>query len=278
MESLPTQTNEIIVVDNGSVDGTREMLSVQFPEVRTIFNSSNLGFGAANNQGMRIAHGRFIVLLNSDTLASPETIERCARYVLSHPEVGILGCRLSRPTGDTQCSWGDFFSLRHAFIGGFWPQRLRLRVARNSDRLRSAMRFLSAKPQIDALSVDWVSGAFMLLRKEVFADTGGFDENIFLYGEEIEWCFRAKEKGWKIVYYPGAEIVHVGQGSISSVDCLKRNRLIMLGVHYFLMKHRGKAFASWFWGFAFVAALAKIPRVVVPLYRRETASSLGRKD
>ena len=248
--------NEIIVIDNNSTDGTKEMLKNQYPRIQTIFNNNNLGFGTANNQGMRIAKGNFFLLLNSDTIALPENIERSKQYLINRPDVGILGCRLETPAGYLQPSCGSFFTLYHAIFGGIELNRILKKLGFFNI---SVFEHILAEDDHQIIrDVDWVSGAFMLLRKEVFEKVGGFDENIFFYGEEDEWCYRIKKYGWKILYFPEVSIVHIGKVSVVARPDLRKNSVVLERKYYFFKKHFGIFKAETFRFLIFLFALIKL--------------------
>lgn len=200
-------SHEVIVVDNASSDGTAEMVEAEFPRVRLIRNQRNLGFGAGNNAGMAVAQGECFLLLNSDARLIDETPARLVAQLRSRGEVGIIGPRLRFEDGRLQASahrFGSFWSLlieecgfykflskervANLFLGGYWDHE--------GER-----------------EVDWVTGACMLVRREVFEETGGFDAGIFLYGEEVEWCRRIRARGWSVLFSPIGEVVHVGHAS-----------------------------------------------------------------
>ena len=248
--------NEIIVVDNNSTDSTREMLQNQYPMVRTIFNKNNLGFGAANNQGIKIAKGELFLLLNSDTIASPEAIEKCKQYLNNHSDVGVLGCRLETLSGHLQLSCGRFFTLYHTIFGGIELNRILRKIG--VSRIPTFGHILSENEHKVIKDVDWITGAFMFFRREVFEITSGFDERFFLYGEEHEWCFRIKNMGWRIIYYPDVKIVHIGKASGSSFSKIERNKRILQGEYYFFRKHYGRTCGFVFKNMIFQLSFLKV--------------------
>lgn len=247
---------EIIVVDNNSIDGTDRMLKERFPRVKTIFNRDNLGFGAANNKGMALAEGEVFLLLNSDTIASPAAIEKCREYLVHNPFIGLLGCRLETEPGLLQLSCGRFFNLAHAVFGGVVINRALRKLG--GKPLKMFEHILCEEDHGETAEVDWVSGAFMMLKRKVFEETGGFDAKIFLYGEEHEWCYRVKKAGWGILYYPSAKIIHLGKASGKWMKQSKRIMLITAAEDYFFRKHFGTLYAFSFRQFVFIAAIFKI--------------------
>lgn len=191
---------EVWVSDNGSTDGSIEMLKNEFPKARLLENGKNLGFSKGNNRAIKQATGRFILLLNSDTEVTPETFERSLSYMRQHPNAGILGCKVYLPDGslDPAC--------RRRFPG----------PANSFLRLFGLKKFSDYNIDGDTdqeQEVDAVMGAYLLIRKEVVDKIGLLDEEYFMYGEDLDWCYRAKAAGFKVVYYPGAEITHYKYGS-----------------------------------------------------------------
>lgn len=190
---------ELIVVDNGSADGSVTEIRKRYKNVKIIENKSNLGFGKANNQGMKIAHGDYILLLNSDCFVEPGTIRE-----LLDKKYDVAGCKLLNEDGSLQQSFGYFPNLRRIkFLMLFIDNLPLIRDYIDSIHVRSEKRYAKAQ------KVDWVTGAFILLKKEVFEKTGGFDENYFMYGEEIEWQYRITKTGFKVNYDPGVSATHL---------------------------------------------------------------------
>jgi GT2 family glycosyltransferase len=198
--------HEVIVVDNASHDGSPEMIAADFPDVRLIRNAENVGFGAANNQAMRLARGKWFLLLNSDTELVDDSVARLFARVRTAPGLGVAHCRLRFPDGRLQHSAYRFPSVRLALFEGTGIYKLLPRRA-------GAILLGGYWDYEDERDVDWVAGAFMLLPREVFAQTGGFDERLFMYGEDLEWCYRIRDLGWRIRYYPDAALVHVDHAS-----------------------------------------------------------------
>jgi len=230
LRSLKGLGHEIIVVDNGSTDGSVKMLKKlqsQNPQMKTIFNQKNLGYGAANNQGMRVAKGDYFLLLNSDTVVKNNAPLKMAEFLSKNPQVGVVGCRLLNPDGSLQPSAGPFPHLGVVFIMLFVEHWLG-HLARNS--------FKQTK------EVDWVMGAALMVSGQVFAKVGPMDEGIFMYMDEVEWCYRIKKAGFKVKFYPGAEIIHHFGGS-SQTGRREPILNIYRGLLYFYQKH----YPRWQW-------------------------------
>jgi len=206
-DHLSEPASETIVIDNGSQDGSAEMVLADLPQVRLIRNAENLGFGPANNQGMAAASGEFFLLLNSDARLVDDTPARLVELMKRRPQVGVAGPRLVFEGGRLQASANRFPTLaRLAFE--------ELAFYRLLPRERSARLLLGGYwDHAEECEVDWLTGACLLVRKQVFEETGGFDASMFLYGEEVEWCHRIRERGWVVLFAPVGEVVHLGHAT-----------------------------------------------------------------
>ncbi len=200
--------HEICVVDNASVDGSPEQVRSQFPRVRLIANDTNRGFAAALNQGLRDTAGRYILWLNPDTELLDNGFQELLRHLDRNPKTGILGPYLADSNGRRQLSCRSFPSYRtalfnrHSLLTRWLPGNRFSRQYLHSDWDAFTIR-----------QVDWVSGACLLHRREVSDQIGGLDEQFFLYCEDVDFCLRAKQKGWSVQYHPGARVLHRIAGS-----------------------------------------------------------------
>lgn len=194
---------EIILVDNHSCDGIIEHLKNNYPQVRVIENEENAGFSKANNQGIRIANGRYILLLNSDTIVMSDTLDVMISFMDTHPTVGASGCKVVLPNGelDKACRRG-FPTPSASFYYAFGFSKLFPNVPRFN---QYQLGYLDPD---ESYPVDCLVGAFMMVRREVIDQVGGLDEEFFMYGEDIDWCYRIKQAGWEIYYYPKTSIIH----------------------------------------------------------------------
>ncbi len=201
-EHLSSVRHEVIVIDNASSDGSPEMVETEFPAVRLVRNEENVGFGRANNQAMRLADGTWFLLLNSDTELLDESVAELFREVRETSDIGVAHCRLIFPDGRLQHSAYRFPSLPVELVENLGLYKLLPR--------KTAGRLLLSGywDYSEETDVDWVAGAFMLMPREVFDRTGGFDERLFMYGEDLEWCLRIHENGWRVRYFPKASIRH----------------------------------------------------------------------
>ena len=223
---------EAIVVDNASTDGSAEMVRNDFPQATLIENSENRGFAAANNQGMTIAKGRYVLLLNSDTVILDNAIERVLSFADVHPEAAVIGCRVLNPDRTLQPTCFMFPSILNMMLLSSYLYKL---LPRSRFFGRERMTWWDRS---DTHEVDVVTGCFMLVRREAIEQIGMMDEQFFMYGEETDWCYRFKQAGWKMMFTPDAEIIHLGGQSTAqkSADMTVRLRLSILR---FIRKHHG---------------------------------------
>lgn len=250
-EHLGGVSHEVVVVDNDSTDGTAEMVTTEFPEVRLIQNPVNVGFGAANNQGMAAAMGSYLLLLNSDTYLTDGSVARLFTGVRTQPDVGVAQCRLFFPDGRLQYTAYRFPSLWLVLFEALGLYKLFRRQAPGI-LLRGYWDHASER------DVDWVIGAFMLIPRAVYERTRGFDERLFLYGEDREWCFRIREQGWRIRFYPSASIVHVGHASSATSLGLRRLALCLQRDRDFFIERFGRPRATLMMAVLVAGAAARV--------------------
>lgn len=199
---------QVIVVDNHSDDDSVAMVKRDFPDVQLIANVDNVGFSKANNQAFKLASGRYILMLNSDTLVQPGAFDTMMDFMDQHLEAGAMGCKLLNADGTLQRScWRGFPSLRMAAVDAFYLWKW----ASNWSWVRGVE--ISKEELQQTIQVDHLLGACILARRETVEQIGGMDESVFLFFEETEWCHRMRQCGWKIYYSPTAEIIHLGQQS-----------------------------------------------------------------
>lgn len=211
LERSGYQDREIIVVDNASKDGSAEAIAAKFPKVILIKNKENVGFAAGNNQGMNRAKGEWILLLNSDAFVFADTIEKMAAWAQANAAADMIGPQLLNRDGTIQPSWGYFPSLsRVAMMMSFVDNLPVIRDVAESIHVRSEVRYMTAA------RVNWLTGACVFLKSEVWKKTGGIDENYFMYGEEMEWMYRIYKAGFQTWYTPAAQVIHLGGASSSS--------------------------------------------------------------
>jgi GT2 family glycosyltransferase len=203
LASIDAQTRgiqyELIVVDNGTTrDNSVTELPRRFPSITFVPNPRNLGFSVANNQGISRARGRHVLVLNNDTIQTGDALTAAVRYMDTHREVGALGIlhRNADEQGSPQASAFNFPK----------PWRELLSLA----GLRRDANDAAPVTMADERDVDWVCGSFLLMRRECLDAVGPLDERFFIYDEDIDWCRRAWAAGWKVRFWPGASMVHLG--------------------------------------------------------------------
>ena len=211
----------VCVVDNASSDGSREMVATEFPQATLIANEENVGYPAANNQGLK-AFGfgsagareaqsgtpRFALLLNSDTEVPPDALSRMLAFMEEHDEAGVAGPKLVRPDGSLDRACRRSFPTPEV---SFYRM---VGLSRLFPRSRRFGRYNLTYLDPDQLTeVDSVVGAFMLVRGEAIHDAGLMDETFFMYGEDLDWAYRIKEAGWKVYYNPAVTVLHVKKAS-----------------------------------------------------------------
>jgi GT2 family glycosyltransferase len=244
---LPSGDMQVIVVDNASGDGSAEMVAAEFPDVTLIANADNPGFGRANNQALPLCTGRYLLLLNPDTVVLDRAVARLLRHMDERPEVAAMGCRLVNADHSLQRWTGGAFprgwnvANHYLFLDRVLPRAL-----------RPPPLYLDHDAQTD-IDVDWVSGACMILRREML---GGklFDPAFFMYGEDMELCHRLKTAGHRIVYTPAASIIHYQGASMKQQqgDVLLSS---LKGPRQFYRQMRGER-ALWWFDFLTVAGFA----------------------
>lgn len=201
-------TYEVILIDNNSKDESVQTIRELFPQVKLIENTENTGFAKANNQGMEVAEGRYMLLLNSDTIIQQDTIQTMVAFMDYNPIIGASGCKIVLPDGslDKACKRG-FPTPSASFYYAFGLSKL---FPNKPEFNQYQLGYLN--PDVE-YPVDCLVGAFMLVRRETIEQVGGLDETFFMYGEDIDWCYRIKQAGWGIHYYPRTTIIHYKGGS-----------------------------------------------------------------
>ena len=230
---------EILVVDNASADGTPDLVTRSYPDVRLIRNRQNVGFARAANQGFREAHGRHVLLLNPDAQVLDGAIDRCVAFLDANPDVGVVGARVNNPDGTLQraCRRAVPTPMVSLFrLGGLKRLFPRHPAAR-------AYNVEDADPAVTT-DVDAVSGASLMVRREALEAVGGMDERYFLYAEDIDFCMSVGERGWRVVYYPKAVVTHQ-KGASSRQARLAANREFHRSMALFHQKHFAAGMPGW---------------------------------
>ncbi|HYM96314.1 MAG TPA: glycosyltransferase family 2 protein [Candidatus Sulfotelmatobacter sp.] len=227
-----TLRTETIVVDNGSEDGSPDLVRERFPRVQLIANPDNRGFAAANNQALAQTHGRYVLLLNSDAEVEPEALARLTRYADEHPEVGILGPKLLYPDGRLQPSGGPLPTPLWTIAGLL-----------GLSGLLGRPRYGTLRDYGRPAEVEEVSGAAMLVRREVIDRIGRLDEGFTWGYEDVDFCLRARRAGWRVHYVPDARVRHHWGGSSRLAPAATTLRAIAGRQRYF-RKHYGRGAAA----------------------------------
>jgi GT2 family glycosyltransferase len=225
-EACRTLALEVIVVDNASCDGSAEMVQASFPQVRLVVNRENVGFGAANNQAISIAQGTYVLLLNSDTIVWPGAIEQMLHELETVPALAAVGPRLMGGDGKWQRSAFRFPTPWVLLLEQFNLARFRP-VARGRDHTHTSDK---------SRSVDWLIGACLLVRRAALVPLGAFDTRFFMYGEDIDLCYRLRSAGWDIRLVPDATIMHLG-GMSTRRDRLRMAIQATASMYLFYNKH-----------------------------------------
>ncbi|MBI5870700.1 MAG: glycosyltransferase family 2 protein [Actinobacteria bacterium] len=200
---------ETIVVDNGSTDGSTEMIERDHPQVRLICNTENAGFSRANNQAMAVAGGRYYFLLNNDTLLYKGSLPRLVEFMENHDDVGICGPRVVNGDGTLQVrSKGSYPTIPRALGQYFLPAGMRHTASRS-------LGFYESKENIFPEPMDWISGCAMLVRRTAVERVGVLDADIFMYLEDVDWCYRMKLAGWQVWNVPDSVVLHYGGRSMN---------------------------------------------------------------
>lgn len=239
---------EVIVSDNSSTDGTPDLVRKRFPQV-IVLEGKNRGFGAGNNRGIRISRGRYILVLNDDTIVLDGALKKMVAFMYRNPLVGLIGPKLLNPDGTLQPSiikeqsaWKDIASL-------LLPVRLTTNTP-STRRILNNFRCLNPRLKLGKFEdhgiiqdIDCVKGACMMVNRRAVEQVGMFDERIFLQAEEADWAYRFRLLGWRVVFFPEAEIIHLDGTTIGSIEGLGRRFIQKHKSHIYLFgKHKGRIY------------------------------------
>jgi len=225
---------EVILVDNASSDGSVDMIKQEYPCVTLIENKENQGFASANNQAMEIARGRYVLLLNPDTIVLDGAIQKTVTYADNEPDIGVLGCQVWLNDKEIQKTCFAFPT-----ISGLVVQKLGLRRLFPRSRTFGWIDY-GWWDRTTSMDVDVVSGMFMLVRREVIDQAGIMDDAYFVYAEETDWCYRIKKANWRCVFSPVARIIHLDGGN-KSTDLVRVKMFVQMqkSLLIFYRKHLG---------------------------------------
>jgi hypothetical protein len=230
-ENWPRQDFELIVVDNASTDGTIELLKSDFPEVKLIINEENRGFSAANNQGIKIAKGEYLFLLNPDTIVHCHSLDNLIKVLDENPTIGACGPKLLRSNGTTQISIGRYPTFRGILYRYTFFKSLRMFRAHYK-------RHCSYEPN-KQLDIEFLSAAALMVRRSVIDQIGGWDERFFMYAEEADLCLRIRKAGWSMLYVPESVITHLHGRSAGHMSEAMRHFVFYQSLLIYFRKHRG---------------------------------------
>ena len=217
-DNLKDLLYEVIIVDNASSDGSAEFIKTHFPWAKVIENEENLGFAKACNQGVRISKGKYILLLNPDTVILKDSIPTMIKFMENNPMAGACGLRLLNPDLTPEPRWLNYNFPPRWFLFPLIRSLIGKRFKKNINRTDSSE---------EIKEVDWVSGACMLIKREIYNESGGFDESYFMFFEEPDLCWRLKKRGYRVFLLNNVTAIHYGGGSY------KENHLSIKAIHYF---------------------------------------------
>ncbi len=230
-QSKPTTPFGVLVVDNNSSDNSVGMLKRDFPQVTLIENKENIGFARANNQALQKCQGEFVLFLNPDTLLLHGSIDALVETMQKENKVGVLGCRLINEDGTLQLSWGRMVNLSNEF----WQRFISRRYEKGNRLIARYLQRKSRQPH----HPHWVTGACMIARQQALKEVGDFDQNFFMFLEDVDLCHRMRKRGWEILYTPSTEVIHLRGKSMETnrARALKAYRKSQL---HFYRKHYGR--------------------------------------
>lgn len=243
---------EIIVIDNASTDGSAEHFKEKFSSIKLIENKSNVGFAEGCNQGLEIAQGKYLLLLNPDTIANEPALKGMIEFLKTHPIVGAVGCRLLYTDGTFQRAYGKFITPFNFLIS---QSLVAVLLRRFISRIRN---FLPVLKKRKPFSVDWLMGACIMMPQSIYRKIGGFDPEYFMYCEDADWCFRVKKEGYWIYHVPQFSIYHYHQQSSRLRKKFTFVR-IFLSFRKFVLKHYGAAMYNRFRLVVLLEMLIRLP-------------------
>lgn len=215
---------DIVVVDNGSIDGSQAMLREKFPEALIIQNDHNVGLGRASNQGIEATKGRYVLLLNNDTLVNGSSLDTLVEFLDTHPETGAVGGKLLNPDGSFQAGYAGFSTLSEEF----------LIATRLGDLLWDG--YPSHYDDDEVRTVGWMSSACLLVRRAALDEIGLLDEEYFIYGDEADLQYRLQQARWQVYYLPHVSTIHYGGRSMNRWS---RRKMVYRGKMLFYQKNYG---------------------------------------
>lgn len=254
LKNPPNVNWECILIDNASSDGSGEQLRNKYgdhPNFRVILNDRNLGFTGGNNQGIELSRGNVIGFLNSDVIILDDSIQRLYDFLLSSPAYGVAGPLLTHDDNTPTTSFGYFPDFSSIFTGAFLPGSM-------WGQKRRALGVIPDETMVSPIDVDYVSGAAFFIKREVIERVGPFDsETFFAYFEETDWCYRIKKAGYRVMFYPGAKIIHLEGKSFERMT-EHRRLLIYESAKKFFRKHYYLPMLWWYQLCTVTGSLVKV--------------------
>lgn len=262
VKAPPRRSMEVFVVDNASTDGTSEIIEAKYPWVKLIKSPENLGFSRGNNVAIRQCQGRYIALVNPDVIVFPGCLDALADFLDANPKVGNVGPRVFNPDMSMQSTCRKFPTLWNNFCS----------ATGLSTKLKNS-RFFAGEhmfyfPHDRTLAVDVIVGCFSMIRRDTFDAVGLLDENLFMYGDDVDWCRRAHNAGWEVMFYPGGQAIH-DRGKTTAPYPVRFALAQQRSVLYYWSKHHG------FWGMMGIRGIMVFHHVI--RYAVALAKSVARR-
>jgi len=266
VEEQGRYSQEVIVVDNASSDGSSDAVANQFPQVKLIRNNENLGFARANNIGIRVSTGQYVCLINSDVIVQNGCIEKLVEFMDKNSSAGLAGPRILNPDGSLQISCRHFPSLWNNLCQVLGFNKLFPKSVFFSEP------FMKYWAHDQIRKVDALSGCFWMVRRKALDEVGLLDEDFFFYGEDIDWCRRFHNAGWDVKFYPGAEAIHFGGASSSNAPIRFYLEMQRADLQYW-EKHHGRLGQSAYWMIILLRQLVRLPGYVLIYIFRSCAQT-----
>ena len=231
---------EIFVVDNNSSDESVEKIKEKFSDLILFENKENIGFSKANNVALKKCSGKYILLINPDTIIKNDTLRKMINFFNNYPDCGAAGCKVLNPDSSLQ------LACRRGFPSPFTSFSKISGLSKIFPKSKLFGKYNLTYLDSNKINVvDAISGSFMMVRKEILEEVGYLDEDFFLYGEDIDWCYRITKKGWKVYYYPEAEIIHF-KGRSSQRSNIDTEKEFYRSMILFVEKHFNSRYVLWF--------------------------------
>jgi len=232
VETVHDRRYEMVIIDNGSADGSPEAIAERFPQAQLILNAENQGYARAVNQGLSRAQGTYVILLNSDAVLMGGAVKALVDFMDEHPDVGVAGGQLLNEDGTKQNTIAPFPSLATELVNK--------RVL----RILFPGKYPGKEGRIEGpLDVDSLVGACLAVRRRAVEEVGGLDESYFVFMEETDWCLRMHRSGWRVCFVPSAEAVHLQGATAGSVKAAAKKEFYRSRYHFFSV-HRGAGSAT----------------------------------